>query len=295
MQKLIKIGAVEYRKGLVVTKVTEEYEGATLTLQDISTLEQSNERFDVVFVACGPINTTRLMLASRQILDRPVALKESQKFVLPMLRWGDAPGALDEGINTLAAAFYETKFPELSRNWAHVQLTPISDLALRQLRLQSGQALHALRPVLAPVLRRLMLGWVSMHSDHSSEVRLTLRQEMRNGQNVLEIDTAVREQALAAERQVARGLFSQGLMFKSLFTFPVIKHSNPGSGTHCGGSFPMRQESQSEFDTDIFGRPFGWKRVFLVDSSILPSIPATTTAFNVVANALRIATTAPLP
>jgi choline dehydrogenase-like flavoprotein len=56
----------------------------------------------------------------------------------------------------------------------------------------------------------------------------------------------------------------------------------------------MRKEPRDLLDTDIFGRPFGWKRVFVVDASILPSLPATTTAFTTMANARRIATTGPL-
>ena len=56
----------------------------------------------------------------------------------------------------------------------------------------------------------------------------------------------------------------------------------------------MKEQPRDPLDTDIFGRPFGWKRVFVVDASVLPSLPATTTAFNTMANARRIATTGPL-
>jgi choline dehydrogenase-like flavoprotein len=74
----------------------------------------------------------------------------------------------------------------------------------------------------------------------------------------------------------------------------MIKFSNPGSGTHCGSSFPMRRIPSGPFDSDVLGRPFGWSRVFIVDSSVLPSIPGTTLALAAMANADRIASTAPL-
>ena len=40
------------------------------------------------------------------------------------------------------------------------------------------------------------------------------------------------------------------------------------------------------------GRPAGFKRVYVVDSTVFPSIPATTITFTVMANAHRIGTSA---
>jgi len=38
----------------------------------------------------------------------------------------------------------------------------------------------------------------------------------------------------------------------------------------------------------------GWKRIFVVDAAVLPSIPGTTLTFPVIANAYRIGSLAPL-
>jgi choline dehydrogenase-like flavoprotein len=43
------------------------------------------------------------------------------------------------------------------------------------------------------------------------------------------------------------------------------------------------------FESDLLGRPFGWSRVHVVDASVLPTVPATTITFSVMANAHRIA------
>ena len=42
------------------------------------------------------------------------------------------------------------------------------------------------------------------------------------------------------------------------------------------------------FECDLLGRPQGWSRLHIVDASVLPSIPATTVTFSVMANAHRI-------
>ena len=295
IRALAASGRIQYWQGQAAVDLAEDADGVAVTLAPTAGGTHRQERFGAVFVAAGPINSTRLVLAARRLFDHPVELKESQKFVLPMLRLANAPGALEESINTLAAVFYETKLPDISNHWIHVQMTPMSDLMLRQLRLQTGQPLHALRPLLAPLLRRAMFGWVAMHSDHSSRVVLTLRGEERHGLHVLDLGVRVLPEARRLARRVAYGLFRQGIAFRSLMSFPTIVFSNPGSGTHCGGSLPMREHPCDLLDTDRLGRPFGWTRVFVVDASVMPSLPATTTAFNVMANAMRIADRAPLP
>jgi len=44
----------------------------------------------------------------------------------------------------------------------------------------------------------------------------------------------------------------------------------------------------------MLGRPTGWSNIHFVDSSVLPSIPATTLALTIMANACRIGDTVPL-
>ena len=62
-----------------------------------------------------------------------------------------------------------------------------------------------------------------------------------------------------------------------------------GSSCHGGSTFPMR-DRPTGLESDTLGRPAGLQRVFVVDASVLPSIPATTITLSVMANAHRIAT-----
>jgi choline dehydrogenase-like flavoprotein len=68
----------------------------------------------------------------------------------------------------------------------------------------------------------------------------------------------------------------------------MLQIARPGRGFHCGGSLPMRAQP-GNFESDCLGRPSGWSRVHVVDSSVLPTVPATTITFSVMANAHRIA------
>lgn len=53
------------------------------------------------------------------------------------------------------------------------------------------------------------------------------------------------------------------------------------------------KENPGRNETDIFGRLADTKRIHAVDASVLPTIPATTITFTVMANAYRIGSLLP--
>ena len=48
------------------------------------------------------------------------------------------------------------------------------------------------------------------------------------------------------------------------------------------------QKTISLFSTDIFGRPYNFNKISVVDSSILPSLPSNSHTFLTMANCYRI-------
>jgi len=248
-----------------------------------------------VFIGAGPINTARILLASRKLFDRRVTMMESQKFLVPALRLPDAPQALDEKTIVLACALLEMKAPEISEHWIQVQLSPINDLVLSRARHEPGSArLRLSKGPARPLLRRMMVAWCGLHSDHSSRLTMTLRRGEDQEPHTMIVEGNLSREARGVARRAARRLFRLGLLFRTAFLFPLLRYSDPGAGNHFGGAFPMSTFPQREFESDVFGRVFGWRRVFAVDTSIFPSIPATTIALSVMANARRIGATAPI-
>ena len=278
----VYIGGIEEKDGKVFVAAVDPGDNSTRVLS-----------FDAAFVAAGPINTTRLLLRSRRLYGEVISLKESQKFVVPMLRRRAAKSGIEHAAVTLASVFLETKVAGLSDHWVHVQVVPMNDMILAASGLPGANRTLG-RAIYGRAMRRMMMGWCGMHSDHSSRVELCLRQATASDPERLEIDVKVSETARAAARAAAKDLFRKGLKFGTLFCHNVIKFSNPGSGTHCGASFPMVKTPTRPLDSDTLGRPFGWSRIFVVDSSVLPSIPGTTLAFSTMANAYRIASLAPV-
>jgi len=282
-------GRIAYRSGLHVEQIKQVDGRPVVWATDLASRARVQLPFDAVFLAAGPINTTRILLRSASLYDRPIRFKESQKFAIPLLRAAARPSAIEVPSVTLASAFIETKTAALSDHWIHLQIVPMNDMIATATKLP----FKGVQGILArPILRRTMIAWCGMHSDHSSWVEATLRRG--RDADVLELDHGHEPAALGAARTVARDLFRKGLLFKTLFVANVIRVSNPGSGTHCGGSFPMRRIPKDQCDTDQLGRPFGWRNVHVVDAAALPSIPGTTLAMPAMANAQRIAALAPL-
>ena len=183
--------------------------------------------------------------------------------MLPMLRMRGAPTAIEHPSITLASVFLETKTERLSDHWMHVQIVPMNNMIVQSAGLP-GTNHPVIGPAWKPLLRRMMAAWCGMHSDHSSAVELCLRKD-GTGTDLLELDLVVSERALAAGRVAAKDIFWKGLLFGTVFLHRMIKFSNPGSGTHCGASFPMKERPVGLFDTDRLGRPFGWSKIFVVE------------------------------
>jgi len=88
-------------------------------------------------------------------------------------------------------------------------------------------------------------------------------------------------------KKLLRALLRQSHRLGGMVVPPMLQVPRPGRGFHSGGSLPMRT-TPGKFESDVLGRPHGWSRVHVVDASVLPSIPATTITFSVMANAHRI-------
>jgi hypothetical protein len=86
-------------------------------------------------------------------------------------------------------------------------------------------------------------------------------------------------------RELARFMRSAGF-----FRIPLVSQDSVAAqGYHFGASFPMQSRPTEIHQTDTLGRPFGWKNIHIVDTSVLPQIPSTGIGIATMANSYRIA------
>lgn len=284
--RMIAAGTVRYEAPVVVRRISESADGVTVET------DRGPRGFDFVFLGAGALGTTRILLESLGLFDTEVRLKNSQKMLVPVLSRWRARGAMAEAVPTLAAAFLEAKVPGLGANWMHVQVSGVNNLVLRRLGIDpAAPGLRGL--LLRPAVERLMICWAGLHSDHSAEIALTLRREASGGSTL-----TARPRPHPAERDnfrlAGRALFGALRLAGAYALLPSRQIAEPGNGGHFGGGFPMRAAPRGRLESDSLGRPSGFARVFAVDATVLPTIPATPPTLTVMANAWRIAHAAPL-
>ncbi len=276
--------------GFIVDRLSEGANGVTIVGRRRDDNAPVELRADRVFLGAGVLSSTRILLRSLEAFDRPVSLKDSQYYLFPMLRYAGEKGVAEEALHTLSQVFLEIRDSEVSPKTVHLQIYTYNDLYAGAIAKSFGKAAWLLRPALGPIISRMLIAQGYLHSDHSRPIEVALERRPAggdllrlNGRN--ERDAEVDAMLGRVVRKVAR---NRGSIRAAPLGF-LLQKTAPGRGYHSGGTFPMRR-SPSDLESDILGRPAGFSRVHIVDSSVFPSIPATTITFSVMANAHRIAT-----
>jgi choline dehydrogenase-like flavoprotein len=278
-----------YRGGVVVERFAENGDQVTITARSMADQAPLTFEGSRLYVAAGVLSSTRMLLDSLGAYDRPLTLRDSQYFLLPLLRYRGVRGAPGEALHTLAQAFIELFDPEISDNSVHLQLYTFSDLYRQAVAAVLGPAFPLFRPALGAFLGRFLVIQGYLHSDLSSTISVRLRPGRDDSPSTLLLGTEVNPRTRAALRKVTRKLARNRSLLKAVPMSPMLKVGEPGRGFHAGGTLPMSSDPQ-ELQTDTWGRPHGLTRVHIVDSSVFPSINASTITLTVMANAHRIAT-----
>lgn len=277
-----------YVSGVIVKKLEEFLDNVRVIGQWKTNNEEVTFNASRVYVAAGALATTKLILDSMEAYDRTLTLRDSQYFMLPLLRYRGVPHVVDEELHTLAQAFIEISDKVLCDRTVHLQMYGYNDLYKKALETSCGYFYPLLRSLSNVFLNRFLLVQGYLHSDVSATISARLRAPGGGSPSKLILEGGDTERSRKIVRKVVAKLSKNRNSFKAVPLKLLMKIGLPGQGNHSGGSLPMRT-SPKEFESDVWGRPYGFKRVHVVDSSVFPSIPATTITLSVMANAHRIA------
>lgn len=294
LEALSRSGYLRYESGVVAAEISESATGVYVVATNPECTTVRRFAFQRLFVAAGPINTARLIMNSLKLFGQPLVMLESQKFLLPFLHPPGNPHVFDETTFSLPNALVVVRSPGSAGHWAQVQVSPTNDLVLQKLRLWPDSMARPVRWALAHVLGRLMFGWGSIHSDHSSHLRVELRHGNQQHLPTLRLEPVENPEFRAAVARIVRRLLRGSCHLGLIPLAPLMRVSAAGTGSHYGGIFPMRANPRKPWDVDVLGRPAGFTRLHVVDSAVFPSVPGTTIALLSMANAMRIASQAPL-
>jgi len=290
MLALAAAGKLAYRDRVLLRRVREDAAGVEAELLQLDGGGLLHERFDAVFLGAGAVGTTRILLRSAGHYGRPVGLLEAPKFLLPMLALRAPLRRPEERESEFAAAFLELRDDALSPHWVHAQLSAINRLALSRLGIRAGGGWR--KRLAGRLACHLLFAWGGVHSAHSPDIALRL--ERRGEDDILDVASAPGTDTRGAIRRAARRLARLAPRFGALAPAFLVRTHSFGTSAHVGGTFPMRRTPDGPFASDELGRPAGYRRVHIVDAAAFPSVPATTVAFSIMANAHRIGSAAPL-
>jgi hypothetical protein len=277
-----------YVPRLVVRTLEERGDQVVVRGEDAQTGAPRELRAARCFVAAGVIPSARIVLESLGWVDRPVRLLDSQYNVLPLLAVRATPGVETEALHTLCQIFLEVDDPKLSRHNIHCQLYTYNTLFKAALGKTAGGLLVRLPLVPKAILGRLMVALCYLHSDDSGGVQLRLERKVGTARGALVAEPERTPKTARVVRGLGRTLLRHAPALGFAAAAPAVHIASPGRGYHSGGTFPMNAHP-SDAQTDVLGRLAAWRRVHLVDASIMPTIPSATITYSVMANAHRIA------
>jgi len=282
IDSLASSGAIEYRPGVLVERLSEAGGEVRLGLRDAASGEPSELVAGRVYLAAGALSSTFILQRSG-ILPEAVELLDSQTLYLPLLWAGTPAPRRGDDRYALAQAFCLLDSPAVSPRTVHLSLYGYSaDLPARVRDLRPGLA-RMLGPLLERGTRQLVFAIAFLHSDDST--RITSRLE---GEGFV-LEAGDRTRALAAVARLKKKLLHDFTPLGMLPLTPAAEIALPGAGYHYGSSVPMSAAPTSR-ESDLVGRPSGCERVHVVDAACFPTIPGGPITLSIMANAHRIAT-----
>ena len=276
-----------YRKHVVVDSLKEAGETITLLAHELNTGERLQLRGSRVFLACGTLATTKILLESLEAFDEPLTLQDSSYFLLPLLRFRASSDISSERLHTLAQIFLEMMDPQVCKQTVHLQIYAYNELYSLALKSLFGRVFPLLRVPERILLNRLLLVQGYLPSAYSPSIRAVLCKDPASGVVTLRLSSLSNQHTAPVLKKVVGKISRNFNHFRAVPLVPILRSGRPGRSFHSGGTFPMHA-SPGKFRSDVYGRPCGFNRVHAVDSTVFPSIPATTITLSVMANAHRI-------
>jgi choline dehydrogenase-like flavoprotein len=288
IDRWVNEGRIDYRADCIVTSIDESGNAVRILVEH----DGKSEVFeaDRLYLAAGAVNSARILLASSRGAMKSVVIRRTgyslQIFASVRgldISWPES--------NTQTSHFLVFRDESLSPYWAHVQIGQPNELLLGRLGVKHENAGSLVGKTTRSVAGRMISAAMNLHSSlgPTYEIRLASGSDSAIGMRPLETCQSWSRESRAvvnAHVRILRGILRSARFYALPF---ARQNPNAAQSHHLGASFPMGANPKATTDTDVLGRPFGWSRIHVVDTSVLPAIPATTIGLLTMANAHRIA------
>jgi len=275
----------KYISGFTITNLKEEKTYVKIFCYNINSKKKFLFNASKVFVGAGVLQTTSIIANTLKMRKTTFKINDSGLFYLPLIIKKSYPDVQNEYVNTLSQIFFEIFDKKISKRFIHGQLYLYNSLYKKELAKYLFPIKFFFPKFFNRFVSRFAILQVYLHSEDSSKINFFYNHKKPNEINLEEIKN---EKTNIIIKKILKkikkntgiiGLQPINLMSKTL---------RIGQSYHCGGTLPMNKKKLGKIHTDILGRPNNLKRIHCIDSSILPTVPATTITLSVMANAYRI-------
>jgi choline dehydrogenase-like flavoprotein len=287
LNELIKYPNFIYKNNYFVNKIIEKNKKIKIIALSLKDNTQVIFKGTKVYLAAGTNSTTRIVLESMAKYDTPLIMKDSQYFVMPYFSFDNISRVNKHQIYTLSQIFLEIYNRNISKNTIHLQLYTYNDMYLKIIK-QNVKLLYPLiKYPMKKIAEKMVVIQGYLHSNDSQTANFSITKNFSTKIAKINLDINQNLNMKNTIHLVKEKISKNRKLFKLLPIINQLKIGDFGQGFHTGGTFPMRK-SPGLFETDIYGRPHGFRKLHIVDSTVFPSIPATTITMSVMANAHRI-------
>ena len=252
---------ITYRDGLLALRVEETSDSATVIAKDLESGRLERLSADRVMLACGAIGTSRLVLGSLGLFDRPVPVRESPQFQLPFLSArpvADPRGAPDFTLNQFNMVIrHDPTDRDVSQLHFYTYNPAFEDALPKPLR---GDRAAPLRKQL---LRRICVALGYLPSWAAPGFAMSVRPPADEGsppELVLEAEDPGSPFRNPMMRQVARRVAAAAPLLDLWPALPALQMSAGGKSYHWGATFP-----HVESGSQLLQRPSRPRRALAAD------------------------------
>ncbi len=265
----------KYKPNIIVNKFEEKSDFVSLEVKNINTGKIEILNYDYVIIASGTIDSTNIVRKSLG-LKSTFKIKESKKYYMPFFSTKFLSGSnLDETIS-LSHIFIQ-HFQ--NKSLVHCQLYTCYHLIDYIFRDRFGSFASILIPFKF-ILKHFYIAMIYLDSEDSGYINIKYSKDKIQIQGVESLRSKIRLKIFISQLRKAYSAVK-------LIPIPFVLASKLGHSQHFGATIPMRRHPGKN-EVDLYGRPFAHKKTFIVDTSILPTIPASPTTIVVMSNAIRI-------
>ena len=239
---------------------------------------------DKIFMCSGPLQNLIILNNSGLINnEKSFELKDTQQFIF-LSRLKKKVNNIELSYSTLSKINIHISNKFGINKTLNFQIYPYSEIFLQSFINIFGNIIIFLQSLLFSKLNSVLGIQGFLHSDFSNKIILKYDKKIKKFL-VFEKKNFNLNNKIKEITKYFCNYFKQNNQVR-FYSFPT-KILKTGQSYHVGSIFPIKQEPE-ENECDLQGKLKNTKNIHILDSSILPDLPATSFTFLVLANAIRI-------